>query len=100
MKLFIFLVAATCFQASAKRYSQTIALSLKNANIKSVFDEIEKQATVNFIYTTDLLQKAKPITINVSNEKLEKVLELCFQGQPITYTVSDQFIIVKQKEKS
>src|SRR5258708_4779524 len=92
-KLSYFLLLIACFNLKAEGFSQTVTLTLKNVPLKTVFDEIEKQTSFNFIYTKDLLKEAKPVTIQVTNERLEKVLSACFQDQPITYTITDQYII-------
>jgi TonB-linked SusC/RagA family outer membrane protein len=97
MKLTFILMLAACLQVSAKGYSQNITLSLKNAPLEKMFGEVKRQTGYSFIYTRELLQNATTVTLEVINAPLEKVLENCFKGQPLTYTIEKKFIIVKPR---
>ncbi len=92
--VFIFL---GCLHANAKSFSQTITLNVKNASLKKVFQQIEKQTDYSFVYGVEQIKQAKEITVNVSNETIEAVLNLVFKDQPLTYTISDKYIAVKQR---
>ncbi|NML23465.1 SusC/RagA family TonB-linked outer membrane protein [Pseudoflavitalea sp. G-6-1-2] len=85
-------------QANAHTQEQPITLKVKNASLESVFAEIKKQTGLNFIYTRDLLQKAGKITIDVKNESLERALELILKDQPLTYSLVDQYVVIRKKE--
>lgn len=98
VKLIVGLSFCAVLTASAEASSQTVTLSVKNVSLKKVFTEIEKQTKYSFIYRDDILQNTKPISINVNNAELEKVLTLCFQDQPVTFNIVDSYIIVKPKD--
>lgn len=100
MKLILLLTTAACLQASAIGYSQTISLSFKNTSLEKVFIEIEKQSGYSFVYTREELGKTIPVTIEVKDATLNEVLELCFRKQPITYNITDKYIIVKEREEA
>ncbi len=97
MKLTAILVFVACLQVSAKGFGQTITLSLKDVPLEKVFKEIKKQAGYNFIYSKQQLENTKAIDIHVTNEKVEDVLALCFKDQPITYTIEDNYVVVKNR---
>src|SRR5262249_12971503 len=61
--------------------------------------EIQKQG-YNFIYGKEQLENTKKVNVEVVNEKIEKVLEICFRDQPITYTIEDKYIVVKKRDLS
>ena len=82
---------------SAREQEQPITISLKNASLESVFSEIRKQTGINFIYTKDLLQRAAKVSIEVRNESLQKVMELVMKDQPLTYTLLDEYVVIKKK---
>ena len=88
---------ATCLCASAKGYSQTITLSQKNASLEKVFKEINKRTGYTFVYTESLIQKAKKVTIVTKNASLEEVLKLCFKDQPLTFSILNTLVIIKEK---
>jgi TonB-dependent starch-binding outer membrane protein SusC len=97
MKVTVILLLAACLQVSARGYSQSITLSLKNAPLEKVFQEVQKQTRYSFIYTRELLEHANGVNLEVKDASLEQVLERCFKDQPLTYTIDKNFIIVKPK---
>ncbi len=92
----IFLVAA-CLQVSASGFGQNISVSGKDLTLKKVFNEIQRQTGYSFLYFDKDLQNAKKITIDAQNEDLKDVLNRIFSGQPLTYTIIQNTIVVKVK---
>lgn len=99
MKVTAVLLLVACLQVSAAAYSQKISLSVRNTPMEKIFREINRQSGYLFLYSNEVLQKAKPVTLEVKDTPLEKVLQECFENQPLTYTITDKTIIVKQREK-
>lgn len=95
--LFSFLLLIACLQVSANVYGQPVTLSIKNASLETVFTAIRKQTGYNFVYAREILRKTKKINLDVRNETLEKVLELVFKDQPVTFTIVDKYVVVKEK---
>lgn len=100
MKIVAILFFAFCMQVSATGYSQTVTLQLKNASLTTIFTEIKNQTGYNFVYTKEDLQKANNIDIDVSHSPLEDVLQICFRNQPLTYTVVEKMVVIKQKKST
>ncbi|PZR29621.1 MAG: SusC/RagA family TonB-linked outer membrane protein [Citrobacter freundii] len=89
--LFVF-----CNQAAeAGQPEQGITLSVTRERLEKVFKEIEGQTNVSFIYSRETLSRSKPVTINVKNEQLERLLKTLFNSQPMTYAVDGAFVIVR-----
>src|SRR4026208_179604 len=99
MKLTTILMLAVCINASAKGYSQNVSLNETNSPLDKVFREIKKQSDYTFVYTKALLKKANRVTLNINNASIEQVLDACFQDQPLTYTIFNKMIVIKEKEK-
>jgi TonB-linked SusC/RagA family outer membrane protein len=99
MKITTFLLLIIIMQVSASSFAQNINLSENNASLKKLFKEIKAQSGYNFLYTEGILNKAKPVTIKV-NATLDEVLGLIFTDQPLSYTISNYTIVVKEKEQS
>lgn len=99
MKLTTILLFAVCLNVSANGYAQKVSLSEKDVPLDKVFREIKKQTGYNFVYTEILLLQAKRVTINISNVSLEQALDICFLDQPLTYTIFNKMVIVKEREK-
>ncbi len=97
MKLTFVLIVATILQASAVGYAQKITLSKKNTSLEQVFWSISNQSQYEFIYDTEMLKEAKPVDVELKNSSLERVLAICFEGQPLTYTIKNNLVIVKRR---
>jgi TonB-linked SusC/RagA family outer membrane protein len=98
MNITALLILILCLQVSARGDAQTVSISVNNASLEKVFQEIKKQTEYSFFYKTNTLSDASNITIDIKNASLEQVLNLCFKNQPLTYTIIEKTIIVKRKE--
>ena len=97
MKLTAVLLLSVSLVASAHGHGQGLTLSKRNASLKEIFTEIEKQSDYQFFYKEKLLQGTRPVSIDVRNVGLEQVLTLCFRDQALTYTILDKIIAVTAK---
>jgi TonB-linked SusC/RagA family outer membrane protein len=100
MKFTAILLLVASLGISAKGFTQTISLSEKNVTLDKVFDRIKKQTNYTFVYTETMLQKASRVSINISNASIEQVLQLCFSNQPLSYTILNKMVIIKDKQES
>jgi len=96
MKIFSILIFGACMQLSATGFGQSINLNLKDAPLKKVFREIEKQSEYSFVYSNQQLEKEKKINLSVTNGTLDAVLAMIFKDQDITYTISEKYIVVRK----
>ncbi|WP_276089826.1 SusC/RagA family TonB-linked outer membrane protein [Pedobacter sp. JY14-1] len=99
MKLTAFIIAIALVQVSATTKAQ-ITLDKKNARLREVLQSIGQQSGYDFLYNDAALNSARRITIKTRNESLEAVLKACFENQPLTYTIEDKTVVIKQKEAS
>ena len=83
-------------QVNASSFAQKINLEKVNAPLDEIINEITTQSGYDFLYNNKLLKAAHPVTISVRDASIEKVLAICFHNQPLTYTISDNFIVIKQ----
>jgi TonB-dependent starch-binding outer membrane protein SusC len=97
-KLTIFLILIATLQSYSKGYSQgNITLAEKQAPLKKIFKEINRQAGYLFAYQDEWLAKTKPVSIQVTNASLEDVLKICLQDQPVTYSLMGKTIVLTPK---
>jgi TonB-linked SusC/RagA family outer membrane protein len=80
--------------------AQNISLDVKQAPIVKVFKEIQKQTAFSFIYTAEDLKGTHPVTLFVSSKPLPETLSLLFEGQPLSYSINEQFIVVKKNSST
>lgn len=95
--LVLSLVALVKQQAKAREYAQTVTINLRNAPLSQIIKEIEKQTGYGFIYAESQLRLTKKIDLHVVNERLETVLDIVFRDQPLTYTIQNKVVVLKQK---
>jgi TonB-linked SusC/RagA family outer membrane protein len=100
MKFTVILLFAASLQLSARTFSQEVTLSLKNASLEKVFAEVEKQTGYSFVYSRLQLVNTKPVDLAVSHALLDKVLQMVFKNQPLSYTIEKKFVVVKLKEET
>jgi TonB-linked SusC/RagA family outer membrane protein len=98
MKLTVIALTILCLQVSASAFSQRFSLSEKNAVLDVVLKKIKQQSGYLFLYDSELMQLARPVTVEVKNASLEEVLQKCLAGQPFTYELVNKTIVIKLKE--
>ena len=99
MKLVIAFITLSCLHSYAKGFGQAITLSLHHDPIEKAFAQIEAQTDYVFIYTREEIVKATPLTLAIKNEELKKVLDICFDNQPLTYSIESNHIIVRRRRQ-
>jgi TonB-linked SusC/RagA family outer membrane protein len=97
LKLISMLLFLGCMQVSARGDGQQITMHVKNASLQEVFGIIRQQTGYYFVYDLAMIERAKKVHMDVNHAPLPVVLDLCFQDQPLTYTIIDNTIIVKPK---
>jgi TonB-linked outer membrane protein, SusC/RagA family len=97
MKISVLLWLTAFLQVSAKSPAQEISLNLRAASLEAAFQAIERQTDYTFAYTDNQIRKAAPVNIKVVNQPTEKVLELLFRNQPLTYTIRNKIVVVSEK---
>ncbi|BAV07365.1 TonB-linked outer membrane protein, SusC/RagA family [Filimonas lacunae] len=89
----IFLLAAT-LQVSARSYSQKVSISGKDLSLSRVFELIKQQTGYAFVADQSVLAHAPAVTLNVKEAPLEEVLKTCLRNQALTYTITDNIIVI------
>ena len=92
------LLLALVIQVSARTMGQTVTINVKNAPVTGVLKEIRMQTGYDFFYDKSILSDAKLMTLSLRNEPIEKVLDSCLSGLPITYEIRDKAVLLKKKE--
>ncbi len=100
IRLITFILIATFMQVSAASFAQKITLSKSNARLKSVLKELKNQSGYVFLFTESQLKIAKPVNLKVNNQDFQEVLNAVFENQPLTYTINEKTITIKEKERS
>jgi TonB-linked SusC/RagA family outer membrane protein len=100
VNLIIALMTTFLMQVSAAGYAQKISLNEKNTALVTVIDKIRAQTGYDFLFNYKDVEFAKKVTANLKNVELEEALRVLFKDQNLTYSVKDNFIVLKPKEKT
>lgn len=98
MKLTTLLLIGAFMQVSASGLAQKVKLKVRNANLEYVLKELGRQSQYDFLYTRQQMSIATNIDIDVNQIELREVLNLIFKDQPLTYTMDQKTIIIKEKD--
>jgi TonB-linked SusC/RagA family outer membrane protein len=94
---FLFLTVVFC-QVSARGLSQNVTLEMKDASLKQVLKEIRRQTGFRFFYQDQLLQQAARVNIRITNVPLEQALDSCLKGQPFSWEIVDNTVVLRQRQ--
>jgi TonB-dependent starch-binding outer membrane protein SusC len=97
MRLTALFILVACLHVSARTYSQTVTLTERNASLQDIFKAIHQQTGYQFFYEDALLDKAGRISIVVKDAPVDEVLAQCLHDLPITFTIINKTIVVKEK---
>jgi TonB-linked SusC/RagA family outer membrane protein len=95
MRLLMFFMVVCCLQVAGRGVAQSITLREKNASLETVLRSIKQQSGYVFFYNYRILEKSKPVTVNVSGVSLQDALNACFKDQPLTYSIEGKLVTVK-----
>jgi TonB-linked SusC/RagA family outer membrane protein len=96
MRLTTFLMIVVSLQVQADGFSQDkITLSKADVSLESIFRDIHRQSGYNFLYSDRALANTRPVSINVKNASLQKVLRQCLKDQPLIFSIVDRIIVIK-----
>lgn len=95
MKLVVFLTLVLAWGAHATTKAQLVTLSVKQADIKEVFNELQKQTDYRFLYNERIFENMPPVSLQVENLSLEEVLGKLFKGKQLAYRKRDGIITVR-----
>ncbi|MDR0766144.1 MAG: SusC/RagA family TonB-linked outer membrane protein [Odoribacteraceae bacterium] len=103
----ILAVAGLCFaflllftsglSADAKARHERVTLNLKNVSIKFLFDEIQKQTNLFFVFSAEQTRSVGRLSIQATDEELGSVLGRILEGTGLQYKFENDLIIVRKQ---
>ena len=79
--------------------AQDITLKMNNSSLVQVIDEIEAISEYKFIYSLSAYDFNKVISIDVTNENIDNLLEMIFNNE-VNYEIVADKIILQEKNTS
>ncbi|MBS2212700.1 TonB-dependent receptor [Carboxylicivirga mesophila] len=102
MKILSILLLAFSLHLTAGVSAQGNKISLKvnNASIVDVLEDIESQSSFRFVFSSDLGDLSRKVTMNIHQEEMMNVLDEVLKGSEFIYRIQDDFIIFLPKENN
>ena len=94
--LLFFLLLFSCF-ASVYGLERTITLNLSKVPLNTALKEIEKQTSMSVVYNTNDVDINRIISIKVSKESLNNVMNQLFKGVNTSFSIVDNHIVLSAK---
>lgn len=94
MKITFFMLLVLVTAVHAEGMAQKVTLSMQEENIEKLFAEITKQTDIQFLYSNEVVRRAKPVTIQVRNADVNDVLREVTTRQNMTYRVIEGTVTV------
>ena len=92
LKILFFTLMGIQLQSYGNSYGQEISISVKNAPLKSVLDEIQKQSNCNILANESYFKISNNVTVDLKRVSLLNALNEIFRNQPISFKIEDNII--------
>lgn len=99
--LLIIILWFTILPSSADLLAQKnvkISVAFQDATLETVLKEVSKLSNVKFFYNTARVKEAAPVSINVKEESLDKVLDKIL-GKAFSYQFVDNYVVISKREE-
>lgn len=100
-KLFLFMTlffAALTVKAGNVDINKRVTLKVDNESIKNIFQKIENQVDVHFMYESSQVNANQKLSLKLSNVTLEQALDkIC--GNVLRYEIVSNNIVIKKNQK-
>ncbi|NGF55207.1 TonB-dependent receptor [Parapedobacter sp. SGR-10] len=93
------LVTSISYAAANTLFAQQLNLKLEKVSLQHALNEVKKQSKYINWYEGGAIVSDVPVTINAKNISLKHALSKIFDGQPYTYNIVGETIVVKRKKE-
>lgn len=92
--LFLLMVG---YGLSVRASDSKVSIDANGAALEKVLKSIEQQTNYRFIYSKETINVSVPVTLNVKDEALTKVLDKLFANHDIVYVIDKKQIVLNKK---
>lgn len=86
------LIGAFCLSFSMSAWAQKVSLDFKNTKVETVLSSIKKQTGMDMVFSDQILNVNRIVSIRVKNTELSAALEKLFAGTGISYEIRNNRI--------
>lgn len=97
LKGFLVVMLGLLFAASA--YGQQVSLRFKDTAIRTILKEIEAQTDFTFIYSNNLVDVNKRVSVEIVDAQVGKALQTLLSGTKIGFRIVESQIILSPKSE-
>ncbi|WP_298940310.1 SusC/RagA family TonB-linked outer membrane protein [uncultured Dysgonomonas sp.] len=99
-KLFLF-VCLFLILGAKDSFAQQINLQVKKEKLEQVIKLLRSNTDYSIMVTSDVLEKSRPVSVNLKNVSIEQALKEIFKDQPasLRYEIKGKNIIIKEELK-
>ncbi|MBN9379201.1 MAG: TonB-dependent receptor [Chitinophagaceae bacterium] len=98
MRITPFLLTMALLQVNAKGISQNVTYRARNVSLEKIFNVIKHQTGFVFFYHSQDIAGAGRVDIDLKNVPLEHALEECLKGQPLTWSIQGNTIVISIRQ--
>ncbi|MBL1409483.1 SusC/RagA family TonB-linked outer membrane protein [Sphingobacterium faecale] len=96
IRLSVVLLSTALLQLPMSIHAQKITLDLKDASIKQIFQQVEKQSGYSFFYKDVDVANFKKRGVSFSNTNLNQVLESILTPYGLDYEIVNKTVVIKK----
>lgn len=94
-----FLFIGLTLKAANVDINKRVTLKVENEGIKNIFQEIEKQADVHFMYESSQINSNQKISLKLNNVTLEQALDKVCSSFLLKYEIVKDNIVIRKNQK-
>ena len=83
----VLLIGAMCLSFSLSAWAQKVSLDYRDTKVETVLSSIKKQTGMNMVYSDQILDAERKVTIRVQNVDLRTALDKLLAGTQTTYEI-------------
>lgn len=100
LALFLSSYGGTVFASSTYAEQTVLTVSMTNKSIREVFSYIEKHSEFIFVYPGAKIDLERRVSVNVTDQPVEKILDSVFKDMPVEYAIRDRQIVLRNSDKA
>src|SRR5690606_489963 len=97
MKLAAMCLLFSVVQVNAKAVAQQVSIQVQSVSLREVFRALTEQTGYDFLYVSEDLREAHPVTLDIKQQPLTKALENVLANQPLTYEIKNTTVLIRKK---
>ncbi|MBC9911649.1 SusC/RagA family TonB-linked outer membrane protein [Chitinophaga varians] len=74
-----------------------VTLKANNMAVPEFLRQLNRQTKLRFLYNQEEMMQLPPVTLQVRNEPLDKVLEAAFKGQRVYYNITNGTLVLRYR---